>query len=549
MGGEVQGGAGGYAVSAAKITERLKQAYDRTWYEAVYREMLHTYGQDYASGHSATGSVFTLFPDVTAETEKVGQVRKTLRAAVVARARLMSSEPEPELGGLDEIESQIWKGFWSARWRGEGDRYGSYAPDAQDAWLDGWMHGIGCLQVGMATVDKAGESYQKVTVRHSSLTCTVWDPVVRDPRQSRFVAFAHVMAAEDARNRFGEHVANHVQKWANQWEYVLLFEYFDVGIGGEGPKHAWIAGDLGNSPFVVRPNPFGATLPAVWMTNVLMPGMRRHIGQVALQRATETAINQVVEYIRKVFKRGPGQRFVNTLAVPSEQVGLLRQGNPDQILEYSPVGGEGTPMFEARASEVPVHALQLLEKMEQEFNEAAGQSELERGTLASGNRTAYEIETLQAAVAANNGGVTFFTTTFLRELIEKVYAIGRQYDTCPFDVMVMGEPVTFNDPEDKRSWMSLILQKPVKVTVGSEALTAADNDSKRLRRLALLEKAFPLVQAGVVDAHKYARYLLQTLGMADVETWLAQQPVQDPAAMAAEQGLAVPPGPSEAISA
>jgi|GEM_PF-3727518 len=512
-------------LSPAEISDLQQDMFDRDFYNAVLEEQRYAFGggDSFAVGTGDFGDM-PISPDVTSFYNKVGKVRMSMQAAMVAQSRVMSIEPEPGWTGLDEINVEVRKKWWHYRYHGMGggDPWGQAI---QDAWMDGRQHGVGALESGLETNRETG--LQRVTVGHVPALQVLWDPAARDPRRSRYAAVVKFLPFAVACARYGrEHCERHKReevansgRGAKLMPYVPVTEFWSREFGDAEPTMAVTIGGLNNKPMRVRRNEFGG-IPLAWMVHFLAPGMRKPIGQVALQRSAEEQIGDIIEYLKEVLATAPGMTMMRTDLLNPEQLERWREGAEISIFELDGDPG-GLPAWHIPGPQVDSSAVKLLEMMMQEFGRMSGLSEIDRGGTLQGDKTKFEIAQMQNAVSQNMSGTTFQTVRFLREAMTKVFDIAKRFDRDPFEVTVKGEIIAMNDPEDLNSQISAWLREPAQLVLTAESLTSQDDEAKRMRRMAQLERMAPYI-GQLYHPFQFATEFLRTLGIQDVDKWLMQ---------------------------
>lgn len=512
-------------LSASEVSDLIQEAWDKNWYDAVLGEQVYAYGGvQQTSGSAGMGwDQMPISPDVTSTYQEVGKVRLSLQAAYVAQSRIMSSEPEPGFEGLDEIEITVRQGYWRNRYHGlsGGQPWGQ---SGQDVWMDGRQHGVGAMQIGLET--NRDTELQRTACQHVPILQMMWDPKARDPRRSEYVAAVKFLAPEVAFARYGRlHCERHVRTYpisgdsrmGRQVSVVPVIEFFSTWIGDREPTEAICIGNLSSKPMAVKSNSVG--IPFAFMVHFLCPGMRKPIGVVAMQRSAEEQINDVIGYLKAVLAMAPGQTYVNTKALDPEQVEGWKNGQSYSVMEVTDEQLTSAPAWHVPGPEVDSSAVKLYELMTQEFGRQSGLSELDRGGSLQGDKTKFEVAQMQSAVAQNMGGTTFQTVRFLREWMVKVFQVGKMYDRDRFSLTLKGEAIELNVAGEFDSHISKWLSKEAPLVLAAEDLTSADDESKRMKRMAQLERLAPLVGRGI-DPLQYVTEMLRTIGIQDVEKWL-----------------------------
>ncbi len=499
---------------ADEIRDRVQAAYDPGLADAIHREMCFTYGaEDNANmGITVSGDRFKIYPDVSSETQQIGKVRKSLKGASAFLSRLMSAEPMPEFEGIHEAQKAVREGYWRSRWYGDGDSNDGIFTHARDSWLSGWMHGYAGCVTGLVTDRKSKK--QKVIGKHFDPRYIILDDLCRDPRDADWACFWELIPIYEANKLFDKETVQERKitlKGSDGYvrEAALVGHYYDVGLGEVPPKMARFLGGMSHKPVHVMDNPF-ERIPCAWMVHLLLPGMRRPIGQVVMTQAAEEAQNLMLQIIKEKARRGQGHTVIDTSRLTPQSVAAIRAGNFDVILEpKDPEDSKSIrPIVEhIQTSPADPVIFQHMQYMGQEINEQLGLSEVGRGSSVAKEQTKFEVEQMEQNASANNAGPEFATRMFLRDLMMRVFEIGRDFDRHPFTANVMGHEIDFNVDGEPSSSLGLILKPKATIKVTEDSLVATGNLANIFRKLRMYQWLLPFVGKGISMPEFLARAL------------------------------------------
>lgn len=512
------------------VRRRLYESFDQQYWDAVYREQCKAVGlEPWGAGSALTRHKdIPYYPDVFAGAKEVGRIRKTLQSSQVAMSRVMSNDPEPVFSGLDRIYSQVRTQFWDTRYQGADFEAGAWGQELGDAWLEGENHGLGVVEVGLMT--NRGTGRQRVHLRHSPATCTFLDPYVRNLRRSQSIGFVEWMSETRARQLYPGHVTDsdvltprHAGMTAQQSvRLVPVLRYYDTGLEGHDPAMAVYIGGIDKGPAWFGPNPYGRFIPAAFQMGFLPPGMRRPLGRVALQDDAEKSLQTVIDALKVSTRDGRGLRAVDTNLVGEQAWQDYRDGKVDMIeLENSPEKGKDV-FYDALPMPIPDAWIRLYAIFDQEFTQQAQLSDLDRGSQTRTARTKFELQQIQASLAANGSGTTKRTIDFLAETVRKVMRVASVYDRDPVSLVVDGTLVDFNVEGKPSSSMSQYCSKDVPVTLNRQSLLSGDDDNKARVNMERLAQMAPYVGRGI-DPNRFLLELLRVLNYDDVDTWVQRQ--------------------------
>ena len=526
------------------IRTRIVQSMDWRYWNQIIREAAYAMGIEEYQIESQTTSMDGLpcYPSIRASIEKIGVAKKSLRSAYVAASRLMSSDPAPELTGLDSITTQIWKELWRVRFQNS-----SAAEEFEAAFLEGDCHGVGILQLALETNDATNR--QRVTMRHSPILQTLLDPSTKNIRKSRYVAFVNWMPYEDAKAQFGDHVkpemirkmSYDVGYYRVPYDVVSVVEYFDTGYGKGDPTYAVIIGGSDKNPAIKKRNPFGRILPMAVFQGFRPHGALRPFGRFYLQRSADEAINALLHQIGQLTTEGRPLRIIDETVVDNQQLREWAQGRRHTVQAKKTMDKSSQPVIDVPGMELPKCVMELLDYFGSDFDEQSGLSEIDRGGTPPQQMTAYQVNEEQNAVSQNKGLLVRSTLEFCKEAMEKFYTIAQLFDKDPFEAVIDGCPVIFNNPSARASWMDKILRLPGRVLVTRDSLTPADADAQLQEKWQKIQMLLSMIPYGIDPSRIVEEAVRVVMPGQDPNEWIAKTSAAATAAGSTQPGPTAAP--------
>ena len=473
------------------IRETLRQAYDVRQYGHYYALQCYALGAKYelygGMGLPEVGELGD-WPDIFPQFYNVGQSRQTLSNEMLMMMKVCYQEPDPQFPDLDPISETVRKAYILERWRG--DRLhgeGHWASECHLAFMNGNGLGVGFVQVGVKN--------SRAHIQYHPTLNVIWDRHFWSPGRSRFIAFVHHLPVEMASAMFGSKVekeATDTQSThydSNPIRRVKVIEYFDMGLDGkeEGKTtHAWFLNNLGGRVLDISENEYGC-LPYAYYQHLHVPGMRRPIGRMDLQMATQESRNQVERYLRQILMRGSGLDIISADAANTEDVQRWLDG---EVLPAIRIDSGTEQSVDALVKRLPPHeppmgAFQYLQMLDRAQNTESGSSDADRANLSQVGRTLGEAQLRQQGADIQSAWSRKQYAEFLKQVISKATYIGSQFDTAPTMLDIDGKNVTFNDPANPQSLLSNWLSEPSRVVVNEDNLQYFDSQVDAQRKTAL----------------------------------------------------------------
>lgn len=497
------------------IKETLLAGYDAEHMERLYRQQCYAFGEPWRTGDvGSRGGLLVDFPDITADFLKIGQSRRILNAQFVGLSRVMYSTPAPEFPHLDKYSAETLKQFLLARSGEPGASDGEACTEDESVFLDGDGLGFGCAQIVLSTNPETG--FQRVGVRHIPATQVILDRHERNPSKARWVAFVHHLAPDVAEDLYGEKVFEKFRTKSvdgvdtDGLTTMRVVEYYDLGLGGGEPARTVLAGDLNGEVLEHEANECGC-LPFAHYIHFVPPGGKKPIGRIALQMATQEAINEVEAYMRRQMRK-PGVDLVDVNQVDPADAKRLMAGNYDKPLRYTPQANSGAPITRTPGAEVPVSTLNWHGMLDRQFASDSGTSEFERGNLSSEQRTLGENQLLDQRSQVQGMWSRMQASRYHRRKFRVMLEMAKRFDRDPVELDIFGVNVPVNDPAVPESHISEFCRERSAIVVNEDSLEYSDLKAQRAQKIAELNAMQPLVAQGLVDAVWWAEEMVKGLG-------------------------------------
>jgi len=520
---------------------RVKTAIDGSYQSALYKMSQYAVTGLWSNKlpYAESSHEWAWMPDFSVDVIETGSLNKVLVSSKVKKSRLLSGEIVPESENLSRILSNSRKAWWKARANGQGQDSGPWAPHIFSYFDDfdilGW--GACCIEVADSReyiLERKSwrNNGKSVCIRNIPASDVVYDPTVRDPRNSRWVAYRTFVPLYEAEKQFGkisEEGVHHVRRssYSDSYAVVQVIDYFDVGLASSEPSWTRWIGRIDNAPYKHQRNPFGALLPVSFMVGSLPPKCAYPIGSVLTLMRTQELLNIIQRKVLSVSKKGPvdiwNERVANSQDI-SNYVNGINNGSirVDHGVDTSEITNALVRHPGAQLSNADMVAW---EHAQRHFDESSGASQIDQGNTLDSQRTLGEIQQIQASSSSNRAFDDQCVKNGMIDLCEKVFRVAHLFDTAPVEVEIelpdqSKRSVTINDGPLKASEL---FEKAVPVVLDSGALTAQDSRIKRLERLQDIEKnILPLLATGVIDPTNVAKHVLTALGEESLEEWLVK---------------------------
>lgn len=480
-------------LSEDKIHDTLRQAYDPDRVISLYRKAVYAFGEPWTDGLMGAYRDGTLVecPDVTTRFIEVGRSRRAMNTAFISLSSTMGDQPAPEFEGIDRHTAEVRKQFMLARSNNAEDS--EWGAEDSLAYVDGDGLGFGGVQVCLKTNPQTG--YQRVAIEHIPAFHVFYDRHARTFGRARMVAFIKYLSPEAFAERWGEEkMVEYRRDLYNETvgsrdggealQVCRVIEYYDLGLWGQDPTRAVIAGNLDGEVLEREKNTFGC-LPFAHYSMWHPVGARYPIGRIEMQMSTAEALNDLERALRSATSR---QSFtmVDADAADPNDIEAYLNGEQD-FIRFDSKSGTKMPLIHAPGADVSPTTLNYYSLLERQFSTDSGQTELDRGNQLTEKRTLGEAELLQQSSQSQTSFSLKQATAYHRRKFEIVARIAGTFDADPLEIDVFGVPYTLNDPGNPLSSVENWFKLPARIVVSEEAMRARDVKADNMARLQELQ--------------------------------------------------------------
>lgn len=529
---------------SADINSQLMAAYDRNYYESLYRQIRFAFGDSIERqstiGYLHIDGLFPYFLDISPRFLEQGISRRIIQSALYGLATNAYNDPEPESPDVDKMTNMVRKAFYRARATGNGRADGEWSDQDARVFMEGLSLGVGFAQIGLV---KGLNGLSRIEVKHVPTLNVLWDPYKYEVSKAEFICFVHYMKATEFRARYGKELAGqYVVKRpvtdyndiASELEYARVFEYYDMGVGGGEPTYAVIPGDIDQRPIVRTANPF-KRLPFAHMSNSPIPGLRRPLGSIQMQVSTQSAINDVERRMRVISRKGPID-LVDSSQLDELDMESIGRGDPSPFVRVKQNLKDVPTIERVPAAEIGNTTLEYMQQLERQFNADSGTTDFDRGNMQQTRRTLGENQLLDMRSQTRGSWATKQVMLYHRRKIEAVFEIAAEFDREPFTLNIDGRPIDMNVPGRPETSIKMWLERPSRVVISEDQLRKTDLDLERQMRLQQLLTVTPtFMQSQRVDVQWLINEMLKAIGVTDPQEATAGSPYAIQQQQAAEQ--------------
>jgi hypothetical protein len=483
------------ALSTEKqIKERLKAAYDESYYQSLWNRIIAAFGDDSVNGYAPTfqRGVFPDFPPINKTNKTVGKNLRIANALQILKTKVMGKLPEPEFTNVrSNITQAVLKGFWQVR-----ATHNDWIQEIGPAFVDGVAFGNGVLEVAPRVNPITGRQF--VDIRYIPIWRCLWDPVNASMGNMTYIAFAHYLPLEEAEKMWpGKITSSNAQavygydgtNENSTAQQVRIFRYYDIGIAGKAPTYACLLGDI-DGTILERMEMETPGLPVGFFEYGLTPGAARPSGLIDVLAAGQESLNRLDEAEDAM----ASQIEINLLDpqyFDEETIQKLEMGDHDGFLfmAKSPKGGE-LPNIRIPAPAMSATAADRRDQVERQFRSDAGITEIDTGNNPNQTRTLGENEMVQRESAPQKAWAANQCVYMYQRLIRAVFYVAAASDDDPVQVTIDGDPIWINDESDDRFDIANFVPLDLQVVIAEEAITARDQETEtrqKIQRLAALQ--------------------------------------------------------------
>lgn len=522
-----------------KIAERLREASDRPYYDALHSDVCYAFGEP-GSLPSGGADEHPDYPATFLTRIKAGKSRRIMKSAFVHLSKIASGRTEPSFTQVDKWTGEIRKQFYIERTTGgQGHLFGIEGFNEENAamFLDGDQLGVGFKQWMFMRNPGTGKMFAYGI--HRPATQVLWDPFARHPGRARYWAPVIYVPEDEALRRWGAKAEGYIQTYMDPLTQrglraLKVYWYEDVGDDDYAPSWSIIPKSFGEKPFEKKENPTGR-LNGSYHYHWVAPGMRRPVGRIPLQTATQEVLNIMEARMLKTLKR-PDVDVLDFSVIDQKDYNLYLQGRRDFLTARA-----GDPSKAAHrlpgailGAEFPV----LHDWYENEYRGDSGTADYDFGAKPEGVNTLGEANLLDTRAQITN---VWSRMQYLASQIRDVYMLlecAKVGDRDPLTLDIFGYNVPINDPSNPDSWIDNFLQEPSRIIIDEAALDTNLRDAKRAQRVAGLQAIAPLqaTAGGPIDPIWFAEQMLEAaVGLTDPKEAFI------PGVMGGQQGAAGAP--------
>lgn len=490
--------------------------YDQRRAKHLYMLALQAFGYEGEqtsdqSGFDDYGDGILRFEDISPYSIQSGQSDLMKARAMIAAARLLGKDPQPEfVGDIPKLVAQVRQSFFTYDYHGSGDVMEGFGQSMREAFLDASNLGYGGVRFGLTTDPSSGQP--RATGRYIKRLYTMSDPMKRSPVHSRWVATWDWMEDDEAAAIYGWQAVKHaVRENRNNGraetreacKSVRVLEYFDLGYGKKGkPTYMVWVGGTDRDP-VVRMELEDGHIPIAWGVNFIAPGMSDPLGSIQNMIAAQDARRAAIEYFQRQLDRQDVDIYDPQAFDPAEYNKILAgeervQGNLTDLagsqVHTSVPGGD-----------IKQGALEYFKIVMDEWNTQSMTADFDRAVMGKTGRSATEWAIMDKRLSMNQALEAYMTAMFQRRAVIRHEQAALLGDYHPRSLAVKQHTVRVNVPGKPESWIGEYVGRPAEVTLNTQAMTA---DEDEIRRMAQVEKLVKLAELGLIDK-----------GIVDIRWW------------------------------
>jgi hypothetical protein len=560
---------GSSALTLKTIKRWYTEAVDRDYYDKLYVLQLFAAG-DYESmtsrlegggissvWSSTIGSELPNYPEIL---PRLGPEGIQNHGLINARINVQGVSMEPELTFLhnEPLIREINASFIRERWTTQG-------------WSDAfYMTGMEVEICGLG-VCMAGISDKKVNWRHIPILDVIWDRAHREPKRWRWVCSRNRLTPEEAKECYpclsddDLHNLTHdddrliveaatTQSTTRRVRLQLITEWSFYTKDHHVVFLGNLAGDVG-VPLVLNerneynkvkndeatlagPNPFGVMPFSFWIDS-WAPGIQRPVAKTETTMRIAKMLNEVEQCMMEYVRSTPITAVDGNKIDPKMHTELLKMSSFEGLKRLLVTKGGSIKDVISRTDplEIPNALVTLRNVLKEELNAATGVQDMMRGQALSGEKTMYEVKSLddQAGIQGRHLHSTF--ASFVVDVVTKTRTIAAEYDTAPTVLQLENGPAVDTKIYPVKPFMTEYV--PCQIDPSS-LVFRTEADRKQEALVSFTNVFMPLMQLHAVDPVKVLVWIGKKLGIKDPKKELGIDPVQAP--MGGPGGAPPPPG-------
>lgn len=265
-----------------------------------------------------------------------------------------------------------------------------------------------------------------------------------------------------------------------------------------------------------------------------LPLVRTPVGKSTDSMKLAAMLNWVEKYISTLLRNGMPLTTIDITQVTDKKLleQLKNAKDLDALTRILCIDGDVNNIVNRLpAQEMSQTVLLFRNILKEELNAATGVQDMQRGQALEGERTRYEVQSLndQAGVQARHQRSTY--SRFVRRIVDKTRKFGAKYDQAvtKLDLPTYGIVSTDDFPND------LFLAEPIAVHVNPSGQAWKGEDQRQQEAILKFNTVIlKLVAAGVLPMAVVARWILTEIGLPE----LAKQVLNAPPMMPPQENVA-----------
>lgn len=486
------------------------------WYSHVFSLMSHTLGGQYSLSSAASylppGDI-PEFPDIMPKFYKVGESRQMLDHAKLMMMKVCYMDPDVSFPDLLPLEETVRKAFIDYIWRYDDyDECSGTSRETHRTFMDGDNFGLGFTQIE--------EDEGRCHLSHAPLLNIIYDRHVLNAGRARFVGRVHHLPVETAVDMYGSSISATAAKFVSvgdpmtpAMERVKVVEYYDMGYKKWNPTRCVMLDGFGGKVLEMEDND-NECLPFAHYEMFHFSGMRRPMGRIDSQFPVQEAKNALERLIKLTLKRGSGIDLVNVTGIHPEDREMLAAGVVLPLIRLVNDSDPNKIIARVQPQDIPAGVYNYMMMLDREMNTGSGNSDGDRANLSTEDRTLGQEQLKQGGADIQTAWSRRQYAEYLKTSIQKLIKIAAVKHTAPTTLVIEGQPILFNDPQNPNSYLSRWLSKPSSVVVNEDLLQYQDPDSRAAQKINLWGKFLNDPFTNQVELRKY---LFGQMGRRNVE--------------------------------
>lgn len=569
--------AGGTEILTVDAARRMAREcrYD-DWYDKIYALKLFMAGDQRAQNMLTSGDVIGAdvmdlassnvfytsnddhpdYPDVELGLGAAGTQNHALVSSRINIQNVVYTDPEFVVDAPHPVIRQAIQSWLLNRWR-----KGRWGEIFYMVGVDVEAAGVGFCEVGL------GQSGM-VTVAYRDVLDVMWDKYHKVPGEWDHYFVRDRLSVREAMRRYGHiYSAEEIEGMAQtalmsnrrklgsskdderkvvyEWRFwtpenhcvflggITSGEVLNLVPSTDGTTMEYVKAENG----LVGGNPYGV-IPIVPWTDSWSPGVLRPVGKAETTWRLASMLNAVEKKLRNTSAKAPEITVVNTLGLKPEVAKRIEEANSiDAIGDFlaTEVDDVSKVVYRIPAGSVSATDLQLRSILKDELAAATGVSDVQRGQMKQGERTAYEMRQFHTSQGVQAQHTRRTYASFLADIAMRARNIG-----ADFEAVAEILPLEGGELDTSVMPINIFLRHQGHIHVVESSLTSKSQEDRQYERLVRMQQVdMPLVQLGILDPYKVAEDVYADLG--EVEPRRMFKEADAPGGTMPSQGVAQTP--------